>query len=134
MRNYDLDFLKRFSLVIAFLAALTLGLILFAAFVVARLLATRTRGLSIRMQVFLALGVIVGAFAFGLGLMVAWGAADLAGSLRHGERILGSLGAALIILLAAAGCGLLPEVKDDTAGWSAQDPGSSGASRRAARP
>lgn len=32
MRNYDLDFLKRFSLVIAFLAALTLGLILFAAY------------------------------------------------------------------------------------------------------
>ncbi len=30
MRNYDLDFLKRFSLVIAFLAAVTLGLILFA--------------------------------------------------------------------------------------------------------
>lgn len=32
MRNYDLDFLKRFSLVIAFLMALTLGLILFAAY------------------------------------------------------------------------------------------------------
>ncbi len=30
MRNYDLDFLKRFSMVIAFLAAVTLGLILFA--------------------------------------------------------------------------------------------------------
>jgi two-component system, OmpR family, sensor histidine kinase CreC len=40
------------------------------AFVVSRLLRTRTRGMSIRMQVFLALGVIVGAFAFGLGLMV----------------------------------------------------------------
>lgn len=32
MRNYDLDFLKRFSMVIAFLMALTLGLILFAAY------------------------------------------------------------------------------------------------------
>ena len=32
MRNYDLDFLKRFSLVIAFLVALTLGLILFSAY------------------------------------------------------------------------------------------------------
>lgn len=32
MRNYDLDFLKRFSMVIAFLASLTLGLILFAAY------------------------------------------------------------------------------------------------------
>ncbi len=30
MRNYDLDFLKRFSMVIAFLSILTLGLILFA--------------------------------------------------------------------------------------------------------
>lgn len=32
MRNYDLDFLKRFSMVIAFLMAVTLGLILFAAY------------------------------------------------------------------------------------------------------
>ena len=30
MRNYDLDFLKRFSMVIGFLAAVTVGLILFA--------------------------------------------------------------------------------------------------------
>ncbi|MEO5962270.1 MAG: c-type cytochrome [Thermomonas sp.] len=30
MRNYDLDFLKHFSMVIAFLATVTLGLILFA--------------------------------------------------------------------------------------------------------
>ncbi|WP_147653227.1 c-type cytochrome [Vulcaniibacterium gelatinicum] len=30
MRNYDLDFLKKFSMVIGFLALLTLGLILFA--------------------------------------------------------------------------------------------------------
>ena len=51
-------------------AAAAIGLILFVAFVVSRLLRTRTRGMSIRMQVFLALGVIVGAFAFGLGLMV----------------------------------------------------------------
>ncbi|MCC6665735.1 MAG: GHKL domain-containing protein [Polyangiaceae bacterium] len=51
-------------------AAAAIGLILFAAFVVARLLATRTRGLSIRMQVFVALALIVGAFAFGLGIMV----------------------------------------------------------------
>ena len=32
MRNYDLDFLKRFSLVIAFLSLVTVGLILFAAY------------------------------------------------------------------------------------------------------
>ena len=51
-------------------AAAAIGLILFVAFVVSRLLRTRTRGMSVRMQVFIALGVIVGAFAFGLGLMV----------------------------------------------------------------
>lgn len=51
-------------------AAAAIGLILFAAFVVSRLLGSRTRGMSIRMQVFLALALIVGAFAFGLGLMV----------------------------------------------------------------
>lgn len=51
-------------------AAAAIGLILFAAFVVARLLESRTRGMSIRMQVFLALALIVGAFAFGLGVMV----------------------------------------------------------------
>lgn len=51
-------------------AAASIGLILFVAFVVSRLMRTRTRGMSIRMQVFLALALIVGAFAFGLGLMV----------------------------------------------------------------
>src|SRR5512143_968361 len=51
-------------------AAAAIGLMLFVAFVVARLLRARTRGVSIRMQVFLALAAIVGAFAFGLGLMV----------------------------------------------------------------
>ncbi len=33
MRNYDLDFLKRFSMVIAFLMAVTLSLIVFAAYI-----------------------------------------------------------------------------------------------------
>jgi signal transduction histidine kinase len=51
-------------------AAAAIGLMLFVAFVVSRLLRTRTRGMSIRMQVFLALGVIIGVFAFGLGVMV----------------------------------------------------------------
>ncbi|WP_315386411.1 c-type cytochrome [uncultured Stenotrophomonas sp.] len=32
MRNYDLEFLKRFSMLIAFLMVLTLGLIVFAAY------------------------------------------------------------------------------------------------------
>jgi signal transduction histidine kinase len=51
-------------------AAGAIGLILFVAFIAARLVQSRTRGVSIRMQVFLALAAIVGAFAFGLGLMV----------------------------------------------------------------
>jgi two-component system, OmpR family, sensor histidine kinase CreC len=51
-------------------ASASIGLILFVAFVVSRLARTRARGMSIRMQVFLALAVVVGAFAFGLGLMV----------------------------------------------------------------
>lgn len=51
-------------------AAACIGLILFVAFIASRLLQSRRRGLSIRLQVFLALAVIVGAFAFGLGLMV----------------------------------------------------------------
>jgi two-component system, OmpR family, sensor histidine kinase CreC len=46
------------------------ALILFVAFVVSRLLRTRSRGMSIRMQIFLALALIVGTFAFGLGIMV----------------------------------------------------------------
>lgn len=46
------------------------GLILFVSLIVARLIRSRAKGLSIRMQFFLALGVIVGTFAFGLGLLV----------------------------------------------------------------
>ena len=37
MRNYDLEFLKRFSMVIALLMAITLGLILLAAFIHTRI-------------------------------------------------------------------------------------------------
>jgi signal transduction histidine kinase len=51
-------------------AAAAIGLILFVAFVVSRLLRSRTRGMSVRLQIFLALALIVGAFAFGLGVMV----------------------------------------------------------------
>ncbi|HEX3139504.1 MAG TPA: histidine kinase dimerization/phospho-acceptor domain-containing protein, partial [Rhizobacter sp.] len=46
------------------------GLILFVTFVAARLVRSRLRGISIRMQVFVALALIVGAFAFGLGVLV----------------------------------------------------------------
>ena len=51
-------------------AAAAIGLIVFVSFVAARLVRSRTAGMSIRMQIFLALALIVGAFAFGLGLMV----------------------------------------------------------------
>ncbi len=54
-----------------FLIALSsVALILFVAFVASRLLRSRTAGLSIRMQIFLALAGIVGAFAFGVGVLV----------------------------------------------------------------
>ncbi|HTJ80838.1 MAG TPA: histidine kinase dimerization/phospho-acceptor domain-containing protein, partial [Polyangiaceae bacterium] len=48
----------------------SVGLILFVAFVAARLLRSRRAGLSIRMQIFLALAGIVGAFALSLGVLV----------------------------------------------------------------
>ncbi|MEZ4442457.1 MAG: ATP-binding protein [Polyangiaceae bacterium] len=51
-------------------AAGSIGLIVFVSFIAARLVRSRRTGMSIRMQVFLALALIVGAFAFGLGLMV----------------------------------------------------------------
>ena len=46
------------------------GLMLLLAFVGARMIRARTQGISIRLQVFVALAFIVGAFAFGLGLLV----------------------------------------------------------------
>ncbi|HEY4117101.1 MAG TPA: histidine kinase dimerization/phospho-acceptor domain-containing protein, partial [Byssovorax sp.] len=51
-------------------SAAAIFLILFVAFVASRLVRSRTAGLSIRMQFFLALAGIVGAFALGLGLLV----------------------------------------------------------------
>jgi two-component system, OmpR family, sensor histidine kinase CreC len=51
-------------------AAASIGLILLVAFITSRLVLSRRRGLSIRMQVFIALAAVMGAFAFGLGLMV----------------------------------------------------------------
>ncbi|MFW5741419.1 MAG: histidine kinase dimerization/phospho-acceptor domain-containing protein, partial [Myxococcota bacterium] len=47
-----------------------IGLILLMAFVAARLARVRTEGISVRLQIFIALAFIVGAFAFGLGLLV----------------------------------------------------------------
>lgn len=47
-----------------------IGLILLTAFVASRLVRSRTAGVSIRMQIFLALAAIVGALALGLGVLV----------------------------------------------------------------
>jgi two-component system sensor histidine kinase CreC len=55
-------------LILVALAAI--GLLLLVAFITVRLVRARTAGMSIRMQVFLALAGIVGAFAFGVGLLV----------------------------------------------------------------
>ncbi|WP_437602339.1 histidine kinase dimerization/phospho-acceptor domain-containing protein [Sorangium sp. So ce590] len=51
-------------------AAAAVSLILLVALFASRLVRVRTAGMSIRMQIFIALGGIVGAFAFGLGLLV----------------------------------------------------------------
>lgn len=51
-------------------AVASIGLILLVAFFANRLVRIRRRGLSIRMQVFIALASVIGAFAFGLGVLV----------------------------------------------------------------
>ena len=51
-------------------AAAAICLILLVALFASRLVRTRTAGVSIRMQIFIALGGIVGAFALGLGMLV----------------------------------------------------------------
>ena len=51
-------------------AAAAILLILLVAFITQRLVRARTAGMSIRMQIFLALAGIVGAFALGVGLLV----------------------------------------------------------------
>jgi two-component system, OmpR family, sensor histidine kinase CreC len=51
-------------------AASAVGLILLVAYVASRLVRARTAGTSIRLQVFLALASIVGAFGFGVSLLV----------------------------------------------------------------
>lgn len=52
------------------IAASSVALILFVSFIASRLVRSRRAGFSIRMQIFLALAFIVGAFAFGLGVLV----------------------------------------------------------------
>ena len=51
-------------------AAAAIFLILLVATFVSRLVRARTAGMSIRMQIFIALGGVIGAFALGLGLLV----------------------------------------------------------------
>ncbi len=51
-------------------AVAAIGLILLVAYFITRLVRSRRRGMSIRLQVFVALAAVIGAFAFGLGLLV----------------------------------------------------------------
>lgn len=51
-------------------AAGAIGFILFTAFVASRLVRSRKAGMSLRMQIFLALASVIGAFSLGLGLLV----------------------------------------------------------------
>jgi signal transduction histidine kinase len=51
-------------------AAASIGLILLVAFFITRLVRSWQRGISIRLQVFIALASVIGAFALGLGVMV----------------------------------------------------------------
>jgi two-component system, OmpR family, sensor histidine kinase CreC len=51
-------------------AAAAVAIVLLVAMFASRLVRARTAGMSVRMQIFIALGGIVGAFAFGLGLLV----------------------------------------------------------------
>src|SRR5262249_43515574 len=51
-------------------AGAAIGLILLVGFITQRLVRARTAGMSIRLQVFIALAGIVGAFALGVGLLV----------------------------------------------------------------
>ncbi|AKT41890.1 histidine kinase dimerization/phospho-acceptor domain-containing protein [Chondromyces crocatus] len=51
-------------------AAAAICLILLVAIFVSRLVRTRTAGMSVRMQIFIALGAVIGAFALGLGVLV----------------------------------------------------------------
>lgn len=51
-------------------ASASIGLILLVAYFITRLVRSWQRGISIRMQVFIALASVIGAFAFGLGFMV----------------------------------------------------------------
>lgn len=47
-----------------------IGLIAFVTLIATRLIRARSRGMSVRMQVFLALALVVGAFSFGVGVLV----------------------------------------------------------------
>ena len=51
-------------------AAAAIGLILLVGFITQRVVRARTAGMSIRLQIFIALAGIVGAFALGVGLLV----------------------------------------------------------------
>jgi signal transduction histidine kinase len=125
-----------------------IGLILLTAFVAARLLRARTAGTSIRMQVFLALAGIVGAFAAGLGLLVldriqvrattlaeeaardeAAAIAAVVGGELESEGTLGQIGDKLALARSRGGAGLHVALLDEagrvvfTSGPGPDEPG-----------
>ena len=103
MRNYDLDFLKKFSLVIGFLAAVTLGLIVFAGYLHNTLPAEVDPGVAKRQQVRIAPVGAVYAGATGAASQaaaVAAAAAKAASQAAYG----GTLDGAVVYQNLCAGC------------------------------
>lgn len=122
MRNYDLQFLKRFSLVIAFLVVVTLGLIVLAAFLHRSLPAEVPPSLQARIQARIAPAGAVYAGATGAAAQAAAQAAAAAaaaanvayGGTLDGQVIYDNLCSACH----ATGVGLAPTLT--RASWAAR--------------
>ncbi len=103
MRNYDLDFLKKFSLVIGFLVAVTIGLIAFAAYLHSTLPAEVDPGVAKRQRARIAPvgAVYAGATGAASGAAaVAAAAAKAASQVAYG----GTLDGAVVYQNLCAGC------------------------------
>jgi len=103
VRNYDLDFLKKFSLVIGFLAVVTLGLIAFASYLHGTLKPEVDPGVAKRQQARIAPVGAVYAGATGAAAQtaaVAAAAANAASQVAYG----GTLDGAVIYQNLCAGC------------------------------
>lgn len=122
MRNYDLDFLKKFSLVLGLLVLVTLGLILLAAFLHRLLPAEVDPGVAQRTTARIAPVGAVYAGATGAAAQaaaVASAAASAAAQVAYG----GTTDGAVIYNNLCAGChtsgaGMAPKL--ETAAWTAR--------------